>query len=106
MESAPVLTTADRRHMDEKGYVVVPDAVDPADLAAVVDGIWDHMRMDRADPTSWYADPHGDGLIKYGFMRQMHSPAMWRVRQSPKIHRAFAGDWRAQRPSRGRPAIF
>lgn len=93
MEITSVLTAADFRDMDEKGYVVVPDAVDPADLAAVVDGIWDHMRMDRADPTSWYVDPHGDGLMKYGFMRKMHSPAMWRVRQSPKIHAAFAELW-------------
>ena len=49
--------------------------------------------MDRNNPDSWYEDPNGDDLQKYGFMRQMHTPAMWRVRQSPKIHRAFADLW-------------
>ena len=62
--------------MDKKSYVVVPEAVDSTDLAAVVDGIWDHMVMDRDDSTTWYEDPHNDGLKKYGFLRQMYSPAM------------------------------
>ena len=88
-----VLSAADHRHMAEQGYVVVPNAVDPQDLAAVVDGIWRHMRMDRNNPDTWYEDPHNDKLHIYGFMRQMHTPAMWRVRQSPKIHRAFADLW-------------
>lgn len=88
-----MLNTADLQHMEEKGYVVIPNAVCTEDVAAVVDGIWSHMRMDPNDPDSWYEDPNGDKLQKYGFMRQMHTPAMWRVRQSPKIHRAFARLW-------------
>ena len=88
-----MLTAADHQHMEEQGYVIVPNAVAPEELAAVVDGIWSHMRMDRNDPNSWYEDPKGDNLQQYGFMRQMHTPAMWRVRQSPQIHRAFADLW-------------
>ena len=38
--------------MDKKSYVVVPEAVDSTDLAAVVDGIWDHMVMDRDNSTT------------------------------------------------------
>jgi len=90
---APVLTASDLQHMEEQGYVVIPDAVPREDVAAVVDGIWSHMRMDRDDPNSWYEDPNGDKLQKYGFMRQMHTPTMWRVRQSHKIHEAFASLW-------------
>lgn len=75
-----MLTTADHRHMAEQGYLVIHDAVPPQDLAAVVDGIWGHMGMNRDDPDSWYGDPHGDSLQKHGFMRQMHSPALiWDV---------------------------
>lgn len=51
------------------------------------------MRMDGNAPDSWYEDPYDDKLQKSGFMRQMHTPAMWRVRQSPQIHRAFADLW-------------
>jgi hypothetical protein len=88
-----MLTAADQQHMEEEGYVVIPNAVPSEDLADVVDGIWNHMRMDRYTPDSWYEDPNGDKLHRSGFMRQMHTPAMWRVRQSPKIHRAFADLW-------------
>ncbi|MDE0966215.1 MAG: hypothetical protein OSB73_24080 [Candidatus Latescibacteria bacterium] len=88
-----MLTAADHQHMEEQGYVIVPNAVAPEELAAVVDGIWSHLWMDRNDPNSWYEDPKGDNLQQYGFMRQMHTPAMWRVRQSPQIHRAFADLW-------------
>jgi len=89
-----VLSASDHQHMAENGYVVIPNAVPAKDLAAVVDGIWSHKRMDRNDPESWYHDPHGNRPQSGGgFMRQMHTPAMWRVRQSPKIHRAFADLW-------------
>ena len=89
----PLLTAADHQHMEEEGYLLIPNAVQPEDLAAVVDGIWSHMGRDHNKPDSWYADPKDDGLQMYGFMRQMHTAAMWRVRQSPKIHRAFADLW-------------
>ena len=88
-----MLSSTNQQHMETHGYVVIPSAVSSKDVAAVVDGIWRHMGMDRNDPNSWYEDPNGDNLQKYGFMRQMHTPAMWRVRQSPKIHRAFADLW-------------
>ena len=52
MTSILVLTPADLQHMDKKSYVVVPEAVDSTDLAAVVDGIWDHMVMDRDNSTT------------------------------------------------------
>ena len=71
-----MLSAADHQHMEENGYVVIPDAVPPEDLAAVVDGIWSHMRMDRNNSDSWCEDPHGDKLQMYGFMRQMHTPAL------------------------------
>ena len=57
-----MLTSIDLAHMEEKGYLVVPNAVASEDLAAVVDGIWNHMRMDRNDPDTWYEDPNSDDL--------------------------------------------
>ena len=47
-----MLTVADHQHMEKQGYVIVPNAVAPEELAAAVDGIWSHMRMDRNDPNS------------------------------------------------------
>ncbi len=54
-----MLTAADHQHMEEQGYVIVPNAVAAEELAAAIDGIWSHMRMDRNDPNSWYEDPNG-----------------------------------------------
>ena len=59
--------------MDKKGYVIVPEVVDPIDLAAV-DGIWDHMVMDRDDPATWYKDSQNDGLKKYSLCGRYTRP--------------------------------
>ena len=80
-----MLTAADHRHMKEKGYLVIPNAVPPEDLAAVVDGIWSHMRMDRNNPDSWYEDPNADKLQKYGFMRQMHTQRCGACARAPEF---------------------
>jgi len=78
--------------MAERGYVVVSAAAPAADLAAVVDDIWANTEgMERDNPSSWY--PDGGGALPdraYGFQKLFHTPAMWRVRQSPRIHAAFA----------------
>ena len=90
-----MLTPADHQHMEEKGYVVIPNAVPPEDVAAVVDGIWSHMRMDRNNPDSWYEDPNGDNLQKYGFMRQIaHAGDVARAPepQDPSRLRRSVGD--------------
>lgn len=89
---SPVLSSDQHRQMAEQGYTIVHDAVTPADLAAVVDDIWSHTEgMKRDDRASWY--PERGGALpdrSYGFQRLFHTPAMWRVRQSPRIHAAFA----------------
>jgi hypothetical protein len=91
--STPVLTQQDLEHMHTQGYVVVKNAVPKHLCAAVVDGIWEHLGYDRDCPETWYSDPHGDNLKQDGFMRQVHTPAMWDTRQSPRVHRAFADLW-------------
>ena len=90
--ASPVLSAAQHRQMAELGYLVVHEAVDPVDLAAVVDDIWAHTDgMERGKPASWYRKT-GGALPdpSYGFQRLFHTPAMWRVRQAPRIHAAFA----------------
>ena len=90
--ASPVLSAAQHRQMAELGYIVVRKAVDPVDLVAVVDDIWSHTDgMERDNPASWYRETGGALPDRsYGFQRLFHTPAMWRVRQAPRIHAAFA----------------
>jgi ectoine hydroxylase-related dioxygenase (phytanoyl-CoA dioxygenase family) len=87
-----------RREMEERGYVVVPNAASPADLAAVARDIWAHAEgMQPDDPSSWYPSPSARAGTApdqtFGFQTIFHTPAMWRTRQSPRIHAAFSELW-------------
>lgn len=73
----------DRFHRD--GYLVVPNAVPPENLEAVVAAIWQFLEMNPDDPSTWYP-PHRRSTIVH-----MHQhPALWQNRQHPRVHQAFA----------------
>ncbi|MCC7491225.1 MAG: phytanoyl-CoA dioxygenase family protein [Fimbriimonadaceae bacterium] len=80
------MSLIDRDFFDTFGYVVVPDAVPADHLTAVVQAVWDFLGMDPGNPDTWYQPPH-----RYGGMVEMyHHPAMWAVRQHPRVHQAFS----------------
>jgi hypothetical protein len=82
-----VLTPEDRATFDEKGYVVVHDAVPPAHRHAVVAAIWAFLGMDGNDPDDWYREPHRPGA---GMVELYQHQALWDNRQYPRVHEAFA----------------
>ena len=103
-----VLTAEDHRLMAERGYIVVKNAAAPADLSAVAADVWRHTGMDPACPGGWHrpgpthrgggttGSGDGPGVMVpdgYGFAALFHTPAVWRVRQSPRIHGAFSELW-------------
>jgi ectoine hydroxylase-related dioxygenase (phytanoyl-CoA dioxygenase family) len=88
--------------MEERGYTVISDAADPRDLEAVAADIWARAQgMQRDDPSSWHPSPGPElpaaGTVlpdnRFGFQAIFHTPAMWRTRQSPRIHAAFSDLW-------------
>lgn len=81
-----VLTQSDRRFFDENGYVVVPDVVGVDECGAVIDALFDFLRMNRHDPTDWYRLP-----LKPGGMVEIYQhQALWNTRQNPRMHALFA----------------
>jgi Phytanoyl-CoA dioxygenase (PhyH) len=83
------LTADDLRFWDEHGYVVLHDAVTPAQCDAAAQAIYDYVRVDPANPDTWYANPAGH-TIWVGLLRH---PAFQANRESPRIHSAFAQLW-------------
>ena len=84
--AAAVLTEADRAHFDEKGYVIVHDAVPPKNLEAAKQAIYDFLGVDPQDPATWYRDP----VQPSGNVEMHQHPAFWDNRQHPRLYRAFA----------------
>ena len=85
----PVLTAADVAFFDEHGYVVVHDAVTPAQCTAAERAIWEFLKMDPADPETWY----GEQLAATIWVPLFHHPAIDANRHAPRIHGAFAQLW-------------
>lgn len=83
------ISAADRAFFDREGYLVVRQAVAPALVGAVVAAIWDFLEMDPTNPDDWYREPHRTN----GMVELYHHPALWAVRQDPRLHRLFADLW-------------
>jgi hypothetical protein len=84
--SEPVLSPVEIAFWDENGYVVVKHAATPAQCLAAVAAIFDYTGMSIENPDSWY----GDQL----WIPLAHHAALWDIRNSARIHTAFAQIWR------------
>jgi ectoine hydroxylase-related dioxygenase (phytanoyl-CoA dioxygenase family) len=84
----PVLFDADLEFWHESGYVVVHDAIS-ADVCRFAErAVWEYLEAAPDDPESWYSSTL-NGIMA----QQFHHPAQEAVRQSPRIHKAFAQIW-------------
>jgi hypothetical protein len=84
----PVLTPDDLRSWEERGYVVLHDAVPEDRRAAAERAIWEHVGADPDDVETWY------GTTDHGIMVELiQHPALAANRRSSRIHRAFAQLW-------------
>lgn len=84
----PVLEAEDLAHWEAHGFVILRGAIDLAlahDTAALV---WDIVGATPDDPESWYAKSHNGIMVQH-----FQSPQQDAIRQSPRIHKAFAQLW-------------
>ena len=92
-----VLSQADVEFWDENGYVIIPNAVPPENLQAVIDAIWDFQEMKPDDPATWYREPERENqmaeLNRSGMVEMYHHQSLWDNRQYPRVHGAFADIW-------------
>ncbi len=83
------LTREDLDHWDRHGYVVLHDAVTPAQCQAAAQAIYEFMGVDPANPDTWYNNPRGHSI----WVPLLRHPAFRANRESPRIHAAFAQLW-------------
>lgn len=84
----PVLDGADLAHWEEHGYVVVRQAVRPADSAAAAQVVWDAVAATPHDIESWYPNAPRNIMLQL-----FQHPAFDRNRKALRIHKAFAQLW-------------
>ncbi|WP_230681294.1 phytanoyl-CoA dioxygenase family protein [Paracidovorax cattleyae] len=85
---APVLSAEDLAFWDAQGYVVLHDAVLPADAEATAGAIWEFLHARPEDPSTWYP-PNDHGIMVQLFQHA----ALERNRRNLRIHKAFAQLW-------------
>jgi hypothetical protein len=84
-----VLSQADLNFWDENGYAVLHDAVPTQQCEAAATAICSFLKMDSADPATWYGGPQGHSI----WIPVNQDPALWANRDSPRIKGAFAQLW-------------
>ena len=85
----PIFTPEEMAFWDEHGYVVLHDAVTPAEARAATAAIFAFLGADPATPDTWYSNPQGHSI----WIHLLRHPALVATRRSPRIYRAFAQLW-------------
>ena len=92
-----VLSEEDWQFWQANGYVIVPDAVPPENLAAVIQLLWEFQEMDPDDSATWHNNParpmemvelRGSGMVEV-----YNHQALWDNRQHPRVYDAFVDLW-------------
>jgi hypothetical protein len=92
-----VLSDEDWRHWTTWGYVIVPDAVPPAQVERLISLLWEFQEMDASDPTTW-----NKGDLRANRMAELNNSGMveiyshqylWDNRQYPRVYNAFVDIW-------------
>lgn len=84
----PVLAAADLAAWDERGILVLRQAITAEQAARAAAFVWDVARAAPDDPASWYGDSV-DGIM----IPRYRAPALDAARTSPRVHKAFAQLW-------------
>lgn len=80
------LSTDDLAFWKEHGFVVIRNAITPADCEAAQNAIWNFLTSDPNDKNSWYkANENQKGLM----LTFTDNACLQKNRQSPKIKKAF-----------------
>ncbi|MBX7205687.1 MAG: phytanoyl-CoA dioxygenase family protein [Bacteroidia bacterium] len=81
-----VLTAADLDFWHTNGYVVLKQAITPAQTLATARAIWEFLQADPLRPETWYQSHRDQRGLMYLFY---HHPALEANRQCARIRRAY-----------------
>jgi len=89
LEGVEGLTPQELDFWDEHGYVVVHNAVAPADCDAAARAIYEFLDASPADPGSWYGRKFGVSI----WVPLLRHSAFLANRRSPRLIKAFSQLW-------------
>lgn len=84
-----VFDASDLETWDERGIVVLRDAISAQQCAAAVDAVHEFIGVRADDASTWYQRNHAQGIMVQLFQH----PALEPARRSARIHKAFSQLW-------------
>ena len=92
-----VLSPADFAHWQTYGFVVVKQAVPPAQVETLKKLLWEFQEMDPNDPSTWNGGQLRDHAMKElnnsGMVEIYNHQALWDSRQEQRVYDAFVDIW-------------
>ncbi len=92
-----VLSEAQFGHWQEKGYVVISNAISASEVKDTVDFLWEFQEMSSSDSDSWYAPQRLDHamaeLNNSGMVEAYHHQMLWNNRQAQRVYDSFVDIW-------------
>lgn len=73
-------------HIAKNGYVIIHNALPPANLEATINDIWRHTGADPNNPETWYKR---EIIRPVGMVEMYHYQSMWNNRQHPHLYDIF-----------------
>ena len=88
-----VLSQEEIQFFENQGYIVLSNAISKSDCVATQNVIWEFLKMDRNQPTTWYQNhPEQRGMMLNFF----DHPLLEKNRASGKIRKAFEQLYQSQ----------
>lgn len=92
-----VLSEADFKHWQERGYVIVRNAVDADHVERLKALLWQFEEKDPGDPSTWYTPQRRDHIMKElngtGMVEIYNHQYLWDNRQQQRVYDAFVDIW-------------
>ncbi|WP_445383769.1 phytanoyl-CoA dioxygenase family protein [Robiginitalea sp. IMCC43444] len=92
-----VLSEEDWQFWQREGYVIIREAVPPAQAARTAAFLWEFEEKDPEDPDTWYTPARAEMQMKElagtGMVEVYNHQLLWENRQTQRVYNAFVDIW-------------